>query len=46
MSTVLDYYGQYNPESNFDWKGLKSSKFAGTRKHFAPRDSFYSSNYF
>jgi hypothetical protein len=46
MSSVLDYYGQYNPESTLDWNGIKSSKFGKTRKYFLPRDSIRSSNYF
>ncbi len=44
MSSVLEYYGQYNPESTFDWTGLKSSKFGRTRRHFTPRDTLNSSN--
>lgn len=39
MSSVMDYYGQYNPESTMDWQGFKSSKFGRTRKHFQPNNS-------
>ena len=46
MSSVLDYYGQYNPESTMNWDGFKSSKFGRTRKHYTPRDTIHSSKYF
>jgi len=46
MTTVLDYYSQYSPESNLEWDGIKCSKFGKTRKHFTPRDSIRSSTHY